>query len=93
MSIDVCQAEHAQQIQELKLGISRRDIDISRLREIRDQQQAELNERRQKDMKLTSLEEFKKLAHTRGVRTTNNASISLRPDLIAGVHIRSARSS
>ena len=46
--------------------ITRKDTDISRLREIRDQQQAELNERKQKDAtKMASLEQFKALADNR----------------------------
>ncbi|KAK0485800.1 hypothetical protein IW261DRAFT_1559243 [Armillaria novae-zelandiae] len=55
-----------QQVQELRAMINRKDTDISRLREIRDQQQAELNERKQKDStKMASLEQFKALADNR----------------------------
>ncbi|KAK0504766.1 hypothetical protein EDD18DRAFT_1343546 [Armillaria luteobubalina] len=55
-----------QQAQELRTMITRKDTDISRLREIRDQQQAELNERKQKDAtKMASLEQFKALADNR----------------------------
>ncbi|KAF8919838.1 BRE1 E3 ubiquitin ligase-domain-containing protein [Mucidula mucida] len=58
--------EHAQQIQDMKAALSRRDTDIARLREIRDQQLAELHERKQKDAgKMTSTQEFKALAESR----------------------------
>ncbi|KAF9051164.1 BRE1-domain-containing protein [Hymenopellis radicata] len=58
--------EHVQQIQDMKVALSRRDTDIARLREARDQQQAELHERKQKDtVKMTSLQEFKTLAESR----------------------------
>ncbi|KAK0241787.1 hypothetical protein EDD85DRAFT_820353 [Armillaria nabsnona] len=56
----------SQQVQELRAMITRKDTDISRLREIRDQQQAELNERKQKDAtKMASLEQYKALADNR----------------------------
>lgn len=63
------QAEYAQQIQDLKTAISRRDADIARIRESRDQQLAELNERRQKDsVKNKSILEVKQLSDSRAVR-------------------------
>ncbi|KAG7446279.1 uncharacterized protein BT62DRAFT_993950 [Guyanagaster necrorhizus] len=63
---DAIPTDFGQQVQELKAMIVRKDTDISRLREIRDQQQAELNERKQKDAtKLASLEQYKILADNR----------------------------
>ncbi len=60
------QTDLSQQVQELRAMITRKDTDISRLREIRDQQQAELNERKQKDAtKMASLEQYKALADNR----------------------------
>lgn len=48
----------------------KRDNEIARLREQRDQQLSELNERKQKDsVKLHSLNEYKTLAETRSVST------------------------
>lgn len=55
--------------QELKVLLSRRDADMARLRETRDQQLAELNERKQKDgIKWASLQEFKSLVASQAVR-------------------------
>ncbi|KAK0461262.1 uncharacterized protein EV420DRAFT_1531170 [Desarmillaria tabescens] len=63
---DAIPTDFSQQIQELRAMITRKDTDISRLREIRDQQQAELNERKQKDAtKIASLEQYKALADNR----------------------------
>lgn len=48
--------------------VVKRDNEIARLREQRDQQLSELNERRQKDsVKQHSLNEYKTLAETRSV--------------------------
>ena len=56
-------------MQELKAMISKRDSELARIREQRDQYHAELNERRAKDSaKMTSLAEFKTLAEARAVR-------------------------
>ncbi|KIY74431.1 hypothetical protein CYLTODRAFT_484742 [Cylindrobasidium torrendii FP15055 ss-10] len=58
--------EYAQQIQDLKTALARRDADIARIRESRDQQLAELNERRQKDsVKNKSILEVKQLSDSR----------------------------
>ncbi|KAJ8462214.1 hypothetical protein ONZ51_g11039 [Trametes cubensis] len=55
--------------QELKAMISKRDSELARIREQRDQYHAELNERRAKDSaKMTSLAEFKTLAEARAER-------------------------
>ncbi|KAK0212838.1 hypothetical protein DFS33DRAFT_1284803 [Desarmillaria ectypa] len=63
---DAIPTDFGQQVQELRAMIARKDTDISRLREIRDQQQAELNERKQKDAtKMASLEQYKALADNR----------------------------
>ncbi|KAK7692778.1 hypothetical protein QCA50_004411 [Cerrena zonata] len=49
--------------------VTKRDTEIGRLREQRDQQLSELNERKQKDnVKVSSLNEFKTLAETRSER-------------------------
>lgn len=49
--------------------LARRDADLTRLREIRDQQIAELNERKQKDaVKLNSLDEYRRLVRSQTVR-------------------------
>jgi E3 ubiquitin-protein ligase BRE1 len=49
--------------------LSRRDNDLARLREQRDQQAAELNERRHKDsVKFTSTQELKSLVDAQKVR-------------------------
>ncbi len=57
----------------MKAALSRRDTDIARLREIRDQQLAELHERKQKDAgKMTSTQEFKALAESRAVCVINS---------------------
>lgn len=51
----------------MKATIVKRDTEIMRLREQRDQHMAELNERKQKDaVKMESLQEFKTLAESRG---------------------------
>ncbi len=48
--------------------VAKRDHDIIRLRESRDQQIAELNERRQKDhVKMQSLQEMKAVVEARSV--------------------------
>ncbi|EEB98302.1 hypothetical protein MPER_02216, partial [Moniliophthora perniciosa FA553] len=51
-----------QEINELKASLTQRDKDLARLRESRDQQTAELHERKTKDsLKLGSYEEYKSL--------------------------------
>ncbi|KAF8894030.1 hypothetical protein BD779DRAFT_1797962 [Infundibulicybe gibba] len=56
-------------IHDLKSMLAKRDTDNSRLREQRDQQLSELNERKQKDqVKMASLQEFKSLAESRSER-------------------------
>lgn len=53
-------------VQELKAMLSKRDNENSRLREQRDQQLSELNERKHKDsVKMASANEFKVLAQHR----------------------------
>ena len=48
--------------------LNKRDVETARLREQRDQYQAEINERKARDQnKLTSAQEFKALAETRAV--------------------------
>ena len=55
-------------LQDLRTMVVKRDNEIARLREQRDQQLSELNERRQKDsVKQHSLNEYKTLAETRSV--------------------------
>ena len=56
-------------MQELKAMINKRDSELGRIREQRDQYYAELNERRAKEStKLASIAEFKTLAEARAVR-------------------------
>ncbi|KAI0930463.1 hypothetical protein AcW1_009141 [Taiwanofungus camphoratus] len=58
-----------QEVQELKIMLNKRDSENSRLREQRDQQLSELNERKQKEhVKLQSLHEHKLLAESRSER-------------------------
>ncbi|KAH6914381.1 BRE1 E3 ubiquitin ligase-domain-containing protein [Coprinopsis sp. MPI-PUGE-AT-0042] len=58
-------------VEELKAAIAKRDAENVRLREQRDQQIAEVNERKQKDsVKRASLNEWKNLAESRGERIT-----------------------
>jgi E3 ubiquitin-protein ligase BRE1 len=65
---NVDQREGATANQELRTQIAKRDSDLSRLRDQREQQAAELNERKHKDsVKLTSLQELKQLAEARSV--------------------------
>ncbi len=55
-------------ISELKQMLSKRDAESSRLRELRDQYSAEINERKMKEQtKLASVLEFKTLAENRAV--------------------------
>ena len=66
---DSCAAATEQALSELKTMLSKRDNENARLREQRDQQLSELNERRQKEtVKLASVNEFKSLAESRGAR-------------------------
>ncbi|KII92834.1 hypothetical protein PLICRDRAFT_51174 [Plicaturopsis crispa FD-325 SS-3] len=59
----------AASVQELKTLLAKRDNENLRLREQRDQQGAELNERKQKDsIKMASMQEWKILADSRGDR-------------------------
>ncbi|KAH7911989.1 BRE1 E3 ubiquitin ligase-domain-containing protein [Hygrophoropsis aurantiaca] len=58
-----------QATQELKTMLAKRDSDNSRLRDVREQQAAEIQERRQRDShKTASLHEFKTLAESRSER-------------------------
>jgi hypothetical protein len=60
------QREVSKENQELKVMISKRDTDSLRLRDQRDQQAAEINERKQRDaLKCQSLEQLKDLAESR----------------------------
>lgn len=55
-------------VQEMKALLSKRDIEMLRLRDLRDQYHSELNERKAKDAaKTSSLAEFESLAETRAV--------------------------
>ncbi|KAF5351869.1 hypothetical protein D9756_007572 [Leucocoprinus leucothites] len=61
--------EADKQIQELQIMLQKRDADNTRLREQRDQQNAELLERRHKDaLRTSSLEQYKLLVESRGER-------------------------
>ena len=76
-----------QAVSELKTMLSKRDAENARLREQRDQQLSELNERKQKEhVKLSSLNEFKSLAESREVSffiAFTNGSLTFG---IAGAH-------
>jgi E3 ubiquitin-protein ligase BRE1 len=62
------QAETSRLAQDLKSAIEKKDKDLVRLREQRDQQSAELNERKQREaFKQSSFDEIKTLAETRSV--------------------------
>jgi E3 ubiquitin-protein ligase BRE1 len=62
------QAETFRLAQDLKSAIEKKDKDLVRLREQRDQQSAELNERKQREaFKQSSFDEIKTLADTRSV--------------------------
>ena len=66
----VLQAAAGQANQELKAMLSKRDVENARLRDQREQQAAELNERKHKDsVKLASLQEWKALAESRSAST------------------------
>ncbi|EIN11960.1 BRE1-domain-containing protein [Punctularia strigosozonata HHB-11173 SS5] len=72
-------ASKDQEIQELKALITKRDNENARLREQRDQQAAELTERKHKDaVKMASITEFKMLAQTREERIAVLTSESTR---------------
>jgi E3 ubiquitin-protein ligase BRE1 len=61
-----------QATQELKGMISKRDVENARLRDQREQQAAELNERKHKEnVKLASLQELKALAESRSASDLN----------------------
>ena len=62
------QAASDHTLAEMKAILTKRDADNSRLREQRDQQLAELNERRQKEqIKWQALNEYKQLSESRSV--------------------------
>lgn len=62
-------APYQQEIHDLKAIIAKRDADLSRLRDLRDQQLAELNERKQKDIaKMASVQEFRTLTNSQSER-------------------------
>jgi len=64
--------EIASELSDVKALLSRREADIARLREHRDQQSAELHERKHKDnVKMASCEEYKALATSRAVGFLN----------------------
>lgn len=53
--------------------LNKRDVETARLREQRDQYQAEINERKAREQnKMASAQEFKALAETRAVRSTGS---------------------
>lgn len=61
-----------QATQELKIMLTKRDADNARLRDQREQQAAELNERKHKDnVKFASTQELKALAESRSVILTS----------------------
>ncbi|KAK7472721.1 E3 ubiquitin-protein ligase bre1 [Stygiomarasmius scandens] len=63
---ETMQVEIASELSDVKALLSRREADIARLREHRDQQSAELHERKHKDnVKMASCEEYKALATSR----------------------------
>ena len=62
------QAASEHSLTEMRAMLAKRDADNSRLREQRDQQLAELNERRQKEqVKWQALNEYKQLSDSRAV--------------------------
>lgn len=66
---EVITGELKKMVEELKAAIAKRDAENIRLREQRDQQMAEVNERKQKDsVKRASLHEWKSLAESRAER-------------------------
>ena len=70
----VGQAASEHTLTEMKAMLAKRDADNSRLREQRDQQLAELNERRQKEqVKWQALNEYKQLSESRSVSSRNSA--------------------
>ena len=71
------QAQTEKVVSDQRTALSKRDAEIARLREQRDQQMSELNERKQKDhVKLASLNEFKALAENRSVSSFLHISLS-----------------
>ncbi|KAF9263329.1 BRE1-domain-containing protein [Marasmius fiardii PR-910] len=66
---ELLKANAAHEVSELKTAITMRDTNLARLRENRDQQGAELHERRLKDSaRIASCEEYKTLAASRAER-------------------------
>ncbi|KAI0819960.1 BRE1-domain-containing protein [Trametes gibbosa] len=66
---DSVKANSEATLQEMKAMLSKRDAELARIREQRDQHHAELHERRAKDaVKTSSLAEFTSLAETRAAR-------------------------
>lgn len=78
------QAEANHINQELKALIAKRDTENARLRDQREQQAAELNERKQRDnVKLASMKELQSLAETRSASRANQPTsyrIDVRPE-------------
>jgi E3 ubiquitin-protein ligase BRE1 len=67
--LTISQATFESELNDVRTLLSKRDADIARLREHRDQQSAELHERKHKDnLKIQSCEEYKALANSRAVR-------------------------
>ena len=65
--------------------VQKRDAEIARLRDQRDQQMSELNERKQKDhVKIASLNEFKALAETRSASSSLPFPLCGRIDVVLG---------
>ncbi|KAF5370755.1 hypothetical protein D9758_001925 [Tetrapyrgos nigripes] len=68
---EALQATFDSELNDVRTLLSKRDADIARLREHRDQQSAELHERKHKDnVKIQSCEEYKALANSRAERIT-----------------------
>jgi E3 ubiquitin-protein ligase BRE1 len=67
--LTAAQSDHSQEVLGLKELLARRDSDIGRLREARDQFNAELTERRSRDnLKIASQNELKSLTASQSVR-------------------------
>ena len=63
-------------VTELKAMLNKRDVETARLREQRDQYQAEINERKVREQnKMASAQEFKALAEIRAVRSTTRQCV------------------
>lgn len=64
----VSQSVYGRAVEEMRALLSKRESDVVRLREQRDQQHAELNERKQKDsVKQHSKQELRNLAESHAV--------------------------